>query len=59
MCASCVRRACLGCTDMFAIDRTAVVVVPAQPFLDYTRRDQTSSNLSLEDPDPMLHAALV
>jgi hypothetical protein len=35
---------------MFAIDRSALIVIPAQPFLDWLHRtDETSKDLSLED----------
>ena len=39
-----------GCTGMDAINQSAVIVMPAQPFLDWLRQaDPTSAELSLED----------
>ena len=40
----------IGCTAMDAINRAAVIVMAAQPFLDWLRQaDPTSVELSLED----------
>jgi len=39
-----------GCTAMDAINRSAGIVMPAQPLLDWLRQaDPTSAELSLED----------
>ncbi|PYT22072.1 MAG: hypothetical protein DMG57_36530 [Acidobacteria bacterium] len=40
----------IGCTALDAINRSAVIVMPAQRFLDWLRQaDPTSAELSLED----------
>ena len=39
-----------GGTEMFAVNRSALIVLPAQPFLDWLHRvDATSREVSLEE----------